>query len=129
MWPKPTGTVAPTPKQDSLGLWVWSGAESTNSFTRTHSDGTFKVAVPDGSFTLDIYANPSGDCSFIGWYSPDGFTTFRELAIQVLAYGEGVCASPWRLPASPGGDGNPIAPGRRRARVDSRRAGRATTGM
>ena len=56
-----------------IGLWAWQG-DDINGFGLTASDGTFDIPVPDGKFTLDVYVVP-GECSFVGWYGPGGFTT------------------------------------------------------
>ena len=45
--------------------------------------------VPDGSFTLDVYA-PGEGCTFIGWYGPGGFTTVRENATRIKVDGESI---------------------------------------
>ena len=69
---------------EGVALWAWSGEASTSGSSTTQSDGTFAIAAPDGSFTLDVHANTGEDCTFIGWYGPDGFTTVRESATLVV---------------------------------------------
>ena len=71
-------------------LWAWSGEASTSGFSTTQPNGTFTIAVPNGSFTLDIHANTGEDCTFVGWYGPDGFTTMRESATLVVVDGASV---------------------------------------
>lgn len=71
-------------------LWAWSGEESTSGWSATGPDGTFAIEVPDGSFTLDIYANTGEDCTFVGWYGPDGLTTERASATLVMVAGSSV---------------------------------------
>ena len=73
-----------------VALWAWSGEASNSEFSTTQPDGAFAIAVPDGSFTLDIYANAGEDCTFVGWYGPDGFTTMRESATLVVIDGASV---------------------------------------
>ena len=75
---------------EGVALWAWSGEASTSGSTTTQPDGTFAIAVPDGSFTLDIYANTGEDCTFVGWYGPDGFTTMRESVTRVVVDGTSV---------------------------------------
>ena len=71
-------------------LWAWSGEASTSASTITQPDGTFAIAVPDGSFTLDVYARAGPDCTFVGWYSAGGFTTMRESATLIVVGGADV---------------------------------------
>ena len=73
-----------------VALWAWSGEASNSGFSTTQPDGAFAIAVTDGSFTLDIYANAGEDCTFVGWYGPDGFTTMRESATLVVIDGASV---------------------------------------
>ncbi len=78
------------PDGDGVGgvlLWAWSGQVSTSGSTVTQADGSFAIAVPDGSFTLDIHADPFEGCTFVGRYGPDGFTTVRESATLVVVDG------------------------------------------
>ena len=75
------------PDGDGVGgalVWAWSGQLSTSGSTVTQTDGSFAIAVPDGSFTLDIHASAAEDCTFVGRYGPDGFTTVRESATLVV---------------------------------------------
>ena len=67
-------------------LWkVWEyglgkGKQRKAGYDDTGADGAFDIRVPDGSFTLDVYAI-SGECSFVGWYdSSDSITTNRSQA-------------------------------------------------
>ena len=71
-------------------LWAWSGEASTSGSTITQPDGTFAIAVPDGSFTLDVYARAGPDCTFVGWYGPSGFTTVRQSATIIVVDGASV---------------------------------------
>ena len=84
-------------------LWAWSGEASTSASTITQPDGTFAIAVPDGSFTLDVYARAGPDCTFVGWYSAGGFTTMRESATLIVVGGADVSGIEIALP-QPVGD-------------------------
>ena len=78
------------PDGDGVGgvlLWAWSGQDSTSGSTVTRADGSFAIAVPDGSFTLDIHVDPFEGCTFVGRYGPDGFTAVRESATLVVVGG------------------------------------------
>jgi len=68
---------------DGIGLWAWQGARDNSGSGRTGPDGTFVLRVPDGSFTLDVYADFDAGCTFVGWLGPGGFTTLREHAVHV----------------------------------------------
>lgn len=85
-----------------IGLWAWQSNAGNSGFTRTRSDGSFVVAVPSGSFTLDIHVNTSGECTFVGRYGPGGFTTQRGLATIIKIDGESATGIEIRLPKPPG---------------------------
>ena len=51
---------------EGIGLWAWQGTGGKNGYARTGLSGVFDIRVPDGSFTLDVYAAPDSDCSFVG---------------------------------------------------------------
>ena len=71
-------------------MWAWSGDADTSGVSTTQRDGTFAIAVPDGSLTLDIHANTGEDCTFVGWYGPNGFTTVPGSATLVVVDGADV---------------------------------------
>ncbi len=68
---------------EGIGLWAWQGVRENSGSGRTGPDGTFVLRVPDGSFTLDVYADFDAGCTFVGWLGPGGFTTLREHAVHV----------------------------------------------
>ena len=72
---------------EGVVVWAWSGDAATSGASTTQPDGAFAIAVPDGSLTLDIHANTGEDCTFVGWYGPDGFTTVPESATLVVVDG------------------------------------------
>ena len=84
---------------EGIGIWAWQGRRDNSGFGRTKEDGSFAIPVPDGSFTLNVYAG--GGCSFIGWYGPRGFTTVKEDATRIEVDGESVVDIVIRLPAHP----------------------------
>ena len=85
---------------EGIGLWAWAGSVDNSGNAMTGEDGAFAIAVPDGSFTLDVYA-PGEGCTFIGWYGPGGFTTVREDATRIEVDGESVVDIVVRLPDHP----------------------------
>ena len=85
---------------EGIGLLAWQGSLADSGFGRTKEDGSFATPVPDGSFTLNVYAT-GGGCSFVGWYGPGGFTTVREDATHIEVDGESVLDIVVRLPEHP----------------------------
>ena len=79
-----------------IGLWAWQG-EDINGYGTTAPDGTFDIRVPAGRFTLDVYVD-RGECSFVGWYGPRGFTTTRRHATRIEIDGADVTGIEIRLP-------------------------------
>ena len=41
---------------EDILIWAWQGEEISSGNGTTGADGAFEIRVPDGSFTLDIYA-------------------------------------------------------------------------
>ena len=74
---------------EGIFLWAWAGSLDNSGNARTGEDGSFAIAVPDGTFNLDLYAAGEG-CTFIGWYGPGGFTTVRGDATRIEVDGESV---------------------------------------
>lgn len=71
---------------EGIGLWAWQGSRENSGSGRTSSDGTFALRVPEGSFTLDVYADFDAGCTFVGWLGPGGFTASREEAVRIDVY-------------------------------------------
>lgn len=86
---------------EGIGLWAWQGEVASSGWGTTGPDGTFRIEAPAGSFTLDIYIDPSAACSFVGWYGPGGFTTARADARLIEASGDDVSGIRIILPDSP----------------------------
>ena len=85
---------------EGIFLWAWAGRTDNSGNARTREDGSFVIAVPDGSFTLDLYAAGEG-CTFVGWYGPEGFTSVREDATRIAVDGASVVDIVVRLPDHP----------------------------
>ena len=45
---------------EGIGLLAWQGSRADSGFGRTKEDGSFALPVPDGSFTLLVYAPGEG---------------------------------------------------------------------
>lgn len=85
---------------EAIGIWAWQGDRSNSGRGETGTDGAFAIAVPDGSFTLDVYAGPG--CSFVGWYDgAGGITTQRSQAFGVTIDAASLVGIEIRLPAQP----------------------------
>ena len=85
---------------EGILLWAWAERTDNSGNARTREDGSFAIAVPDGSFTLDLYAAGEG-CTFVGRYGPGGFTTVREDTTRIEVDGESVVDIVVRLPDHP----------------------------
>ncbi len=85
---------------EGIGIWAWQGEADNSGFDRTGPGGEFDISVPDGSFTLDIYAAGPG-CSFVGWYDGNSITASYDEAVRVTVDGESVGGIEIRLPAHP----------------------------
>ena len=83
---------------EGIGLWAWQGQRENSESGRTGSIGAFVLWVPDGSFTLDIYADFDAGCTFVGWLDPGGFTVSREEAVRVEVNGADVKGIVIKLP-------------------------------
>ena len=91
------------PNSQPLGgilLWAWSGSVDSSAHTTTGEDGSFAIVVPDGSYTLDVYA-PGEGCNFVGWHGPGGFTAERGDATRIEVDGGSVLDIVIRLPDHP----------------------------
>ena len=84
---------------EGIGIWAWQGETDNSGFGRTGPGGDFDISVPDGSFTLDVYAGPG--CSFVGWYDGNSITASYDEAVWVTVDGESVGGIEIRLPAHP----------------------------
>ena len=61
-------------------IWAWSGDVDSSGAAHTLDDGTFAISVPDGTFTLDIYAAADGSCA--GWYDGASVTNDYNQAVK-----------------------------------------------
>lgn len=88
-------------KLQGIGLWAWQVTTKNHSggYGETDKDGAFAIQVPDGSFTLDVYAGPG--CSFVGWYDGAGITTEHDQAVMVSVSGADVGGIEIRLLSEP----------------------------
>ena len=70
-----------------------------SGFADTCHDGTFAISVPDGTFTLDIYAAADGSCA--GWYDGESVTNNRSEAVKIDVEGQDIDGITIRLAALP----------------------------
>ena len=95
------GTLAAPDGQPlaGIGIWAWQGDVDNSGFADTCHDGTFAISVPDGTFTLDIYAAADGSCA--GWYDGESVTNNRSEAVKIDVEGQDIDGITIRLPALP----------------------------
>ena len=85
---------------EGIRLWAWQGNRSNSGIGRTGPDGFFRIRVPEGSFTLDIYAGSPSGC--VGWFDGDrGITTRRAERARVLVDGASISGIEMVLPKLP----------------------------
>ena len=82
-----------------IGIWAWSGDLDSSGFADTCHDGTFAISVPDGTFTLDVYAAADGSCA--GQYDGEGITSIYSEAVRIDVAGQDISGITIRLPALP----------------------------
>ena len=85
---------------EGLFLWAWAGSEDNSVTATTGEDGSFGMVVPDGSFTMFVYATEE-TCTLMGWHGPGGFTTVEEEATLITVEGQSVLDIVIRLPDHP----------------------------
>jgi len=80
-------------------IWAWSGDVDSSGSAYTRDDGTFAISVPDGTFTLDVYAAADGSCA--GWYDGASVTHEYNKAVRIGVVGEDIGGIAIRLLALP----------------------------
>ena len=85
---------------EGIFLWAWAGSEDNSVTATTGEDGSFAMVVPDGSFTMYVYATEE-TCTLMGWHGPGGFTAVEEEATLIKVEGESVLDIVIRLPDHP----------------------------
>ncbi len=78
-------------------IWAWSGNVDSSGHVYTRHDGTFAISVPNGRFTLDIYAAADGSCA--GWYDGASVTNDHTKAVRIGVAGQDIDGITIRLPA------------------------------
>ncbi|MYE08245.1 MAG: hypothetical protein F4Y05_01425 [Acidimicrobiaceae bacterium] len=99
--PEIRGTLVGPDGQPLAGIliWAWSGDIDSSGSTVTSDSGAFAVSVPDGTFTLDIYAAADGSCA--GWYDGASVTSNYSEAVRIDVAGQDMSGITIRLPALP----------------------------
>ena len=83
-----------------IGIWAWSGDIDTSGYADTCHDGTFVISVPDGTFSLDVYAAADGSCA--GHYDGESVTLdYYSEADLITVDGQDIDGIAIRLPALP----------------------------
>ena len=82
-----------------IAIWAWSGDADNSGSANTCHDGTFAISVPDGMFTLDIYATADGSCA--GQYDGESITSNYSEAVKITVQGQDIDGITIRLPALP----------------------------
>ncbi len=95
------GTLVGPDGQPLAGIliWAWSGDIDSSGPTVTSDNGAFAISVPDGTFTLDLYAAADGGCA--GWYDGASVTNNRSKAVRLGVEGQDIDGITIRLPALP----------------------------
>ena len=82
-----------------IGIWAWSGDVDSSGYAETRYNGAFSISVPDGTFTLDVYAAADGSCA--GQYDGDSITSNYSEAVRIDVAGQDISGITIRLPALP----------------------------
>jgi len=82
-----------------IGIWAWSGDVDSSGYAETRYNGAFSISVPDGTFTLDVYAAADGSC--VGQYDGESVTNDFSEAVRIDVAGQDIGGITIRLPALP----------------------------
>lgn len=86
---------------EGIGLWAWQGEADNSGYGETGADDVFEIEVPNGTFTLDVYAG-SAECNFVGWYDGAGsIATSDSEAAKIVVNGANIEGIEIRLPERP----------------------------
>ncbi len=86
---------------ERLLVWVGQEDDPNRTWSITGADGSFLARVPNGSYTVNVYAVVSRECTLVGWYGPDGFTTNASEIIPVEVKDQNVQGIEIKLPDDP----------------------------
>ena len=86
---------------EGILLWAWAGSADNGGNATTGEGDSFAIAVPDGSFTLDVHII-GRECTHVGWYGPGGFTDVWYDATRIEVDGESVLDIVIRAPGPTG---------------------------
>ena len=76
---------------EGIGIWAWQGQQENSSWGSTKPDGTFSIGVPDGSFTLVVYADSGAGWTQLGWYDgAEGLVAEESRAARIVIDGASV---------------------------------------
>ena len=86
---------------ERLLVWVGQEDDPNRTWSITGADGSFLARVPNGSYTINVYAVVSRECTLVGWYGPGGFTTNAAEIIPVEVKDQNVQGIEIKLPDDP----------------------------
>ena len=84
-----------------LLLWVGEESDPNRTWSVTGADGSFLARVPNGSYSINVYAVVSRECTLVGWYGPGGFTTNAAEIIPVEVKDQDIQGIEIKLPDDP----------------------------
>ena len=95
------GTVVGPQGQPFGRIWIGARPDDIGDiiYAATCHDGTFAISVPDGMFTLDIYAAADGSCA--GWYDGESITNDYSEKVKITVDGQDIDGITIRLPVLP----------------------------
>ena len=82
-----------------IAIWAWAGDVDSSGYADTCHDGTFAISVPDGTFTLAVYAAADRSCA--GQYDGESVTSNYSEAVRITVEGQDIDGITIRLPALP----------------------------
>ena len=82
-------------------MWVGQEDDPNRTWSVTAADGSFLARVPNGSYTIDVYAEVSEECTLVGWYGPGGFTTNAAEIVAVEVEDQDIQGIEVKLPNDP----------------------------
>jgi len=86
---------------ERLLIWVGQESDPDRTWSITGPDGSFLARVPNGSYTVNVYAEVSLECTLVGWYGPGGFTTNAADIIPAEVKDQNVLGVEIKLPDDP----------------------------
>ena len=86
---------------EEILLWFGQESDPNRTWSITGAGGSFLARVPNGSYTVNVYAEVSEECTLVGWYGPGGFTTNAAEIIPVEVEEQNIQGIEIKLPDDP----------------------------